>query len=291
MKKIAVFFMFVFTGVSFGGYEEAFKAVPAAAPGEGKELIALLALPGAALAGNDAARRLLTENAKALNLFREAASQPNDGYLFAPKVDKPSAKTPAPSFAPHLRLFRLALIDAKISAAQERPGDAEKDLLAAAGFIYQSAAQKSAPILSGLVTQLCLGYAFAQFSESLRGGGASPAYMAELARRLDAAAAAEDMLRLAMLDQAESVKNTFFETLSPENMKKEISKLPFMQRLLMKRYIDSEFVSMTGRLVSAMADARAQAYVEAFAANDPALAASKLEKLDQERLAQRASHP
>jgi hypothetical protein len=272
-------------------YEEALKASEALNSVDSKELTALLEKSGEELAVDNRAMQLLKENAGAMELFRQAAAAPNDGYLFAPRDERPTVASPVPKFGPHIKLFKLLLIDSKVSVSDERPQDSEKDLLAAAGFLAQTAGQKSAPLFSHMVTQLCLFEAWPQFLESLRGKGASDAYMAELARRLDVAAAAQDFLRQDMVLDGEILKNTVRDSLTKEKLLGELEKKPVLLELQMRRVMDDEFTAIVDKLYSGYVDAQVKAFVDAFAGCDPAMAELRLAELKKEVEAQRARYP
>ncbi|HCC47674.1 MAG TPA: hypothetical protein DEQ38_06100 [Elusimicrobia bacterium] len=289
MKILALILILGLGTPAAAGYPEAV----AASGLDGKssvELDSLLAQPGAALAKSARVAELLKANAPALELFRQAARESSDGYLLMARPEQPAASSPMPNFGPQLGLYRLLLISAKVNYARERAGEAEKDLLAAAGFLSQLSAQKAGAMMSALVQALCLQKAFPLLSDSLRGDGAAPAYLAELAARLDAAAASQDFMRGAMLEEAEIRKATFKAALNPEKMALEIEKLPFLKRRAMKRLQGGDFYELVHRRVAAAEDERAQAFVAAFNANDAAVASTRVEQQKQRHLADVAAH-
>jgi len=291
MKTIALVLLLFSAGAAAAGYKEAEALLKDMDPPRlaeiSKELDGLLAKPGAALAGDARAAALLGENQAAMELFRQAAEEPNDGYLFAPKPEKPGANTPAPKFAAHLKLLKLLLIEAKIKAAGKRAGPAEKNLLAAAGLMSQLSAQRSAPVLSSLVLQLCLLKAYPVLSDSLRNPAARQAYLAELAARLDKVLKGQDYMRSAMLEEAEIAKAAMLAGVNPETMAAERAKLGFLQRLGAKKLQDQEFFDGIYRDYNAAVDAHARVLIGTFRANDPAPAAAFMEKRQQELLARK----
>lgn len=291
MKTIALIMLLGLGGSAAAGYKEAealLKDMEAPRLAEvGKELDGLLTRPGAALARDARAAALLGENQGATELFRQAAEEPNDGYLFAPKPEKAGANTPAPKFAAHLKLLKLLLIEAKIKAAGKRAAPAEKNLLAAAGLMSQLSAQKSAPVLSSMVLQLCLMKAYPVLSDSLRNPAASQAYLAELAARLDKVLKGQDFMRSAMLEEAEIAKAAMLAGVNPETMAAERAKLGFLQRLGAKKLQDQEFFDGIYRDYNAAVDAHTRVLIGTFRANDPAPAAAFMEKRQQEFLARK----
>ena len=291
MKTIALIMLLGLGGSAAAGYKEAEALLKDMEPPRlaevSKELDGLLARPGAALAGDARAAALLAENQEAMELFRQAAEEPNDGYLFAPKPEKPGANTPAPKFAAHLKLLKLLLIEAKIKAAGKRAGPAEKNLLAAAGLLSQLSAQRSAPVLSSLVLQLCLLKAYPVLSDSLRNPSASQAYLGELAARLDKVLKNQDFMRSAMLAEAEIAKAAMLAGVNPETMVAERAKLGFLQRLGAKKLQDQEFFDGIYRDYNAAVDAHARVLIGTLRANDPAPAAAFMEKRRQELLARK----
>lgn len=289
MKTIALVLLLGFGGAAAAGYKEAesrLKDMEAPRLAEvGKELDGLLAKSGKELAGDARAAALLAENREAMELFRQAAEEPNDGYLFAPKRGK--VVEPAPKFAAHIKLLKLLLIEAKIKAAGKRAGPAEKNLLAAAGLMAQLSAQRSAQVLSSMVLQLCLLKASPVLADSLMNPLASQAYLEGLKARLDKVLANQDFMRAAMLEEAEVSKAAMPEKVTPEAMAAERAKMPFFTRLGAKKLQDEEFFSMIYREYNAGVDAYARVLVGTFRANDPAPAAAFMEKRRQEILARK----
>lgn len=286
MKTIALIIILGMGGAAAAGYKEAegaLKNMEGPQVGQiSKELDALLLLPADALAKDARAAAFLSENQGAMELFRQAAEEPNDGYLLAPKPEKLSVKTPQPKFAAHTRLARLLIIEAKIKALQKQNALAEKDLLAAAGFLTQLSAQRSALILSSMVEQLVILKAAPAFAESLASASSKPAYLKELGARLEKVYKNQDFMRAAMLQEAEMSKGSIQEAVNPATMEGERAKLGFLQRLGAKKLQDQEFFSWVYRDYNAAVDAHAAVLVGAFRANDPAPVTAYLEKRMQE---------
>ena len=253
---------------------------------EGKELDALLARPAdAAFLADPRVAALLGPNQPAVELFRAATNAPNDGYLLAPKVETYNSKTPIPQLFKHLKLVKLLLLDAKLAAAKAKPRRVESDLLAAVGFMVQVSEQKSGALISALVEQLAFEKAYAPLSDSARGRTASPAYLKELSARLDLLARNQDFMRAAFLEEAERGKGSLREGITPESVAKGRDKLPFIKRLVAEKYQDAEYVAMVVAQLEAATDARTQAIVSSFRANDHAPLADYQKKLDEELLA------
>ena len=282
MKTIALILFLGMSGAAFGGYDEAEGAVKYSGDLQIKELNALLAQSGAALVADTRAVALLGDNQAALELFRQAAEQPNQGYLFAPKPEKVSAKTLLPKYGAKIDLFKLLLMDAKLNAAQKQTGAAESDLLAAAGFLAQLSAQKSSVLISRLVGELCLQKAYPVFSDSLRGSSAGTPYLKELSARLDAAAKDQDLMKSAMSEESERAKNTILENVNPVSAAAEREKLPVWKRPIVKMLQDREFFSMVYARFDAASDQRAGALIESFRLNDPAIIEAYVKKQRQE---------
>jgi len=253
------------------GYTEAAAALKGLEGKEGDDLDGYLLQPGAVLARSERATALLADNQPALELFRAAAAAPSDGYLLAPKVETPVAGTPAPKYGPHVKLFKLLLLDAKVKAARGQRAQAEENLLAAAGLIGQLAAQKSSRLLSAMMWQLCLQKAFAAFAESLRDPKAGAGYLKALSAKLNETAASQDFLKAALGEETELEKNTVRENVTVEKLRLEREKLPFLQRYAANKLQDEEFIALVYAKYGAAADARNAALAEAFRTNAPAL--------------------
>ena len=278
MKTLTLILFFGINGAAAAGYENAVGALKNVEEQPVKELDTLLEQPGAALAKNARATALLGGNQAALELFRQAAEEPNAGYMFAPKPEKPGDKAPAPKFGAHVKLFKLLLIDAKIKAARKQTGPAEKDLLAAAGFLAQLSAQKSGILSTSLVECMYLQKAYPVLSASLRGASASPAYLKELSALLDNAAKNQDFMRAALLEQSETAMGTVRSATIPAMLAEFTQKGPFWNRLPMKRLMDKEFISIFEKEYRARVDMLTGAWSEAFQANDPGIAKTFLNK-------------
>ncbi len=282
MKTIALIVFLGLGGYASAGYDEAEGAVRYSGDLQIKELNALLAQSGAALVSDTRAVALLSDNQAALELFRQAAEVPNDGYLFAAKPEKVSARTLLPKYGPKMDLFKLLLMDAKIKAEQKQTGVAEKDLLAAAGFLAQLSAQKSAVLISRLVEERCLLKAYPVFSDSLRGSRADPSYLKELAARLGSAAKDQDLMSSAMYEESERAKNTVLENVNPLSAVSERDKLPVWKRPIIKMLQDREYFSMVYAKFDTASDERARALSESFRLNDPAIIEAFVKKQRQE---------
>lgn len=271
------------------GYDEAAALLKGAADQQSRELDALLAEPGAALVRSEKATALAADNQKALELFRQAAALRSDGYLLSPKPAKLTAASPAPKYANHIKLFKLALLDAKLKLARGQRVQAEEDLLAAAGFIAQLSAQRSFMVLTSMTERLCIQKAFPVLAESLRGKAASESYLEELSVLLTAAAKDQDLMRSAMQEEALMQKNTVQESMTPEKFKLERASLPFWKRYAANRLQDGEFFAMASAKYGAAADACAKALSDAFAANDPAIAENFIARQHEEARAKIAA--
>jgi len=282
MKTIALVLLLGLGGAAGAGYKEAGEAVKNLDAAQAKELDTFLAQPGAALAKNARVTGLLNDNGPAMELFRRAAGEANDGYLFAPKPEKLNRKTPVPVFGAHIKLLKLILIDAKIKAVQRQPVQAERDLLAAAAFMAQLSEQKSANLISSVVEQLCLMKAYPVIAESLRNPSASAGYLKGLAALLYRAGKSQDFMRAAMLQEIEVAKGSVRENVTPEAAALERKKVPFWKRAVAAKLQDAEFFSLVYKKCDAALDERAKAMAEAFRANAPAIADDFIKKQVQE---------
>lgn len=288
MKTIALILVLCLSGGAAAGYKEAGDALKGLeTPEVTKELDALLAQPGAALAKNARAAELLGGNQQAMELFRQAAEAPSDGYLFAPKPEKLNSKTPVASFGAHVKLLKLLLLEAKVKAAYKQPGPVEKNLLAVAGFMLQLSAQKSSVLISSLVEQLAMNKAYPLLSTSLKNPSVSPAYLKELAARLDKLAKNQDAMKTAVLGETEIWKGAMEEGVNADAMALERGKLPFWKRPAAKKLQDQEFFTTVYANYNAAVDAYAGVLTGAFRDNDPAPVVSFLEKRRQEVLARK----
>jgi hypothetical protein len=288
MKTIALVLFLAMSGAAAAGYQEAAGALKVESSSAAiKELDTLLARPGAALAQDTRAAALLADNQAAMELFRQVAEAPSDGYLLWPKPEKLNAATPLPKYAPHIKLLKLLLIDAKVKAERKQTGPAEKDLLAAAGFLVQLSVQKSAVLLSSLVEPLCLQKALPILSDSLRNPSVSPAYLKELASRLDKIIGNQDSMRSAMLEETETSKGSFRDALNPAMMAEELKKVPFWKRAVVRKLQDEEFYSMAYGQYDAARDAHARVMIGVFSANNTASAEAFSKQLQEDLLARK----
>lgn len=257
-------------------------AIASAKQLESKELEILLSQPAAALPANARAMEILSSNQMALELFRHAAEASNDGTLFAPKPKKMNSKTPIPRYSEHLKLFRLLMLDAKDKMACRQPRLAEKDLLAATGFIAQLSEQKYGEMFAALMQQLCLQMACDSYYASLRGVLPSVIYLKELAERLERVKRNQDFLRSVFLEQAEMTKGACREGVNPEAVARAREKLPFWIGMLVQKDHDPEFLSMIYSRLDTAVDEQKNAYIEAIRGNDPERIVSFNKKRAQE---------
>jgi len=269
MRTLLVCLLLTAAAPARAGYPEAFGAMRVE-DAQAKLLDPLLTQPAAELAASDILTALLAANAQALELFRQAAGAPSDGYTFAPRPESLTTQTPLPQFKNHFILFRLLLLDARLHLAAGKRAEAERDLLAAAGFMGQLSAQRSARLLSSLSLNLTVQKAFPVMAESLRGKKVSPGYQEALAASLARTHNAMDFLRGAMLEEAEMYKGTVAESFAPANVEKERAKLAFLQRMMAKRLQDKDFFDRARTRVNGALDQRAQAFTKAFETNNAA---------------------
>lgn len=269
MKIFLILILLAAAAPARAGYPEAFGTMRVD-DAQAKLLDPLLTRPAAELAGSDMLAALLAANAQALELFRQAAGAPSDGYTFAPRPERLTAQTPLPQLKNHFILLRLLLLDARLHLAGGKRAEAERDLLAAAGFMRQLTEQRSARLLSALSQNLAVQKSFAVMAESLRGKKISPGYQEALAASLARTHNAMDFLRGALLEEAEMYKGTVAESFAPANVEKERAKLPFTQRLMAKRLQDKDFFDRARGRVNGALDQRAQAFIKAFETNNAA---------------------
>lgn len=250
-------------------YDAALAAMKSLGAPQVKELDTLILQPsGTALLSDARATALLNENEDALNLFRQAAEESSDGYLFAPKHEKLSESTGALNLVEHIKLFKLLLLDAKLKVARKRTGAAEKDLLAAVGFLGQLSKQKSGAMIASMVGQFCLQKAFPLLADSLR-GAASASYLRELSVRLAGVERNQDSMQTAFLEMGAGGKAIFRERLTPEAFAIELAKLPLLRRLAAQKLEDAAFFSTIYAMLDASVDEETQARIEAFRTNAP----------------------
>lgn len=269
MRTFLVCLLLAAAAPARAGYPEAFGAMRLE-DAQAALLDPLLSRPAAELAGSDILAALLAGNSLALELFRQAAGAPSDGYAFAPRPERLTTQTPLPQFKNHFILFRLLLLDARLNLAGGKRAEAERDLLAAAGFMGQLSAQRSARLLSALSLNLAVQKAFPVMAASLRGKKVSPGYQEALAASLARTHNAMDFLRGAMLEETEMFKGTLAESFAPANVEKERAKLPFLRRLTAKRLQDKEFFDQARTRVNGALDQRAQGFIKAFETNNAA---------------------
>jgi len=287
MKTITLIILLGFSGAASAGYKEAEGAIKNPAALDQTELDALLLRPGAALAGDARTAELLNGNQQAMELFRQAAEEPNEGYLFGPKPEKYSSKTQVYKFGALTKVLKLLLLDAKIKAAQKQPGPSERNLLAVTGFILQLSAQKSPVFTSTIVQQVYLNKAYPVLAASLQNPSVSPAYLKEIAARLEKMYKNHDFLREAILGEAEMLKGLFQEAINPESVVAHFAQLSFLQRVGLKKLQDQAFFSKAYADYNAAVDAHAAVLLTGFRANDPAPVTAFIAKRQQEILARK----
>jgi len=289
MKIFALILLLGLNCTARAGYDEAAAALKDPETLQTKELDALLALPEQELAGSEKTAALLAGNQKALELFRQAAALPSDGYLLAQKPENPTFSTPLPKYGAHIKLLRLALLEARVGAARGQRARAEEDLLAAAGLISQLSAQRSFMLMTSLTEMLCLHKAYPVIAESLRGRAAGAAYLKELSARLGTAAKNQDAMRSAIHEEILIQKNTFQASLNLSAFELERAKLPFWKRFAAKKLQDEAFFAEVSAKIGAAEDELESALTEAFRLNDPSIAEALTKKRHAEAQAKIAA--
>lgn len=217
----------------------------------------------------------ISDNALPMDMFRRAAALPSDGFILVPAADKPTTLTQPPDYGPHLRIFRLLLLDARRRGAAGDRAGAEADLLAAAGFVAHLAEQRAFALHASAVLRECAGKAYPFFAESLTGRSPSPSYMKQLALRLNRARAGMEGLAGAMsAESAELAQNLAREKLNLSEVVLARGKMPFYKRYAYRRMQNEEYFKLVYSRFDEAAAARAAALSRALAANDPAPAES-----------------
>jgi hypothetical protein len=250
-------------------YDGALAAIKDVGPEQSKVFDALLAEPAAALAGDARAAALLSDHQAALELFRRASQETSDGYLFAPKIDRPAGDSPVPQYGDHLKLFKLLLLEAKIGAARRQASAAHKDLAAAAAFLIQVSRQKTGALIAGLVEQLCLQKLYPVLSESLRAVPADAAYLKAMSAKLGELADAQDFMQAAALEETEKAKGSFRQGTNAQLVDKQCTQLVFWKCWIMRRMEDAEFLAIVYTLFDAAQDEQARQLSAAFRGNAP----------------------
>lgn len=230
----------------------------------------LLTQDAARLLRDEKLEMMISDNALSMEMFRKAAALPNAGRLLSPAPEDRTPSVAGPGYVPHLKLFRLLLLDARRKSASGQRRGAEANLLAAAGFMAQLAEQKEARLLSAVTLETCLGKAYPYFALSLRGRNPSPSYMEDLAVILARARAGLTAIPLAMKEEAELAKARLRETINPEKAILERGVMPFYRRYAMRRVQNDDYFKMIYSRFDAAAEERAAALIGAFEANDPA---------------------
>ncbi len=278
MKKvIAICALLGLAAPAGAGYGEALAAL-SLNEAQAKALDGYLALGPDGIAANGELEKILSENARAIGLFIEAAAIPNEGYLFGPKPERLSASAPMIKYGEHLKLYRLLLLDARAKSEAGYLAEAERDLLAAAGFMLQLTAQKYGRLVADLVHNLCVQQAYPIISESIVGNSASAAYLNSLSSLLARNYAAMDFMRAAMLEEGEILKGTVRESVNAASVKTESDKASMLNGMVLKRLGDQEYFDLVYARIDAVADARAAAWVKSFETNDGDLGGQFVDK-------------
>lgn len=230
----------------------------------------LLAQDAARLLRDEKLEMMISDNALSMEMFRKAAALPNDGRLLSPAPEGTTPFVTGPGYGPHLKVFRLLLLDARRKASSGQRRGAEANLLAAAGFIAQLAEQKEARLLSAVTLEACLCKSYPYFALSLRGRNPSPSYMEDLAAILARARAGLAAIPMAMKEEAELAKARLREAVNPEKAMLERGVMPFYRRYAMRRVQNDDYFKLIYSRFDAAANERAAALIGAFETNDPA---------------------
>ncbi len=242
-----------------------------------KSLRTMVLKPASALAADGDFGRLLERNSTALSLFSAAAADPGDGYMFSPKKEKPDLPELLPVYWQSLSAFRLLLMRAKLAYAQGRLDDAERDLLAALGYMAHLAEQSSDRTMASLylVQAMKDGYPF--ITETLGGGAASERYTEGAAAAFARICARLDRMRAAVLEDGEAFKLTAEDGLSPAGIKRALKGQPLHKRLFLTFLQNADYRKTVKSRFSEIIDARVEACIGAFGTNDPAAAAELIQ--------------
>ncbi|HOI41966.1 MAG TPA: hypothetical protein PK523_03390, partial [Elusimicrobiales bacterium] len=242
-----------------------------------KSLRTMVLEPASALAADRDFGRLLERNSAALSLFSAAAAAPGDGYMFSPKKDRPDLPELLPVYGQSLSAFRLLLLRAKLAYSQGRLDDAERDLLAALGYMAHLAEQSSDRTMAVLYLVQAMKDGYPLITESLGGGAASERYTTGAAAAFARICARLDRMRAAVLEDGEAFKRTAEEGLSRAGIKRALKGQPLHKRLFLAFLQNGDYRKTVLSRFSEVIDARVNACIGAFETNDPASAAELIE--------------
>lgn len=242
-----------------------------------KSLRTMVLEPASALAADRDFGRLLEKNSAALSLFSAAAAAPGDGYMFSPKKDRPDLPELLPVYGQSLSAFRLLLLRAKLAYSQGRLDDAERDLLAALGYMAHLAEQSSDRTMAVLYLVQAMKDGYPLITESLGGGAASERYTTGAAAAFARICARLDRMRAAVLEDGEAFKRTAEEGLSRAGIKRALKGQPLHKRLFLAFLQNGDYRKTVMSRFSEVIDARVNACIGAFETNDPASAAELIE--------------
>ena len=105
---------------------------------------------------DEAILRILKNNEQAIEIFKKAAQQNSDGFIFGarPKVYNPSE---LPQYMDYILIFKLVLLKAKENIAKDDYKNAEENLISTLGFIEHLAKQKYQILLANIIQRMAVG--------------------------------------------------------------------------------------------------------------------------------------
>lgn len=253
----------------------------------GRTIDGFLQRPNGELLVDPKAAEYMKQYGPAIELFRQKAALPNDGAMFAPKLETYDPKVPGPKYAGVYILFRLVLLDLKLSAARGNVEQVQADVVADAQFLNQLSEQKSWLFITAIVQQACFRKAFPILEEVARGGTLDATQLRQILSLFDELATAQDFMEGAIDENVKWTHAMIRADVNAQTAAEARKNLSFWSRHAAKKMQDAEYFSFIYKEVDEFTSREAEELRSAFRRNDPN-AYAQFQKNNQAELAGRA---
>lgn len=149
--------------------------------------------------------KLINDNSASLELFKKATLEKSDGYVFGRSLDKFTMSSKLPDYVKYVQLFKLLLLEGKLSETKGLYKKAQEDYLAAIRFMIHVSQQKYGIMISSIISYSFLDLAYLYLEESFRNDAP---YRNNLLNNLKELKDSQDFLEGAFKEEGEGLKNT-----------------------------------------------------------------------------------
>ncbi|MDD4954987.1 MAG: hypothetical protein PHP17_02985 [Candidatus Omnitrophica bacterium] len=200
---------------------------------------------------NQEMENVLSDNKEAIELFKRATMQRNDGFIFGKKPAALNAATELPKYLDALKLFKLLLLEARRHESKKQYSEAVSDYLAALRFMQHVSQQRFGIMMANIINVINTNTIYPCLRDAVKNNGFSRQQYQLLLDGLLSISRKQDFLEAAFNEEREFGRGTLrmiepeakkgatFEQLFSFGPKSSVNHKKYAARL--NRMLDAEF--------------------------------------------------